>query len=251
VAGHSKWAQIKHKKAHVDAKRGKIFSKIVKEISVAARLGGGDVSGNPRLRQAIDRAKEVNMPQDNIKRSIMKGTGDLPGVSYEETLYEGYGPGGVAILIEALTDNKNRTTPEVRHIMSKHGGNLGEAGCVSWMFTKKGYILVEKSKTDEDSLMAVVLESGAEDMRNDPKEDAYEIISSPEDMVKIKEALESSGIPVSLAEITMLPTTYITLDETSAGQMLRLVEVLEDNDDIQNVYTNIDIPEEVVSKVGR
>jgi YebC/PmpR family DNA-binding regulatory protein len=219
--------------------------------AVAARLGGGDVSGNPRLRQAIDRAKEVNMPQDNIKRSIMKGTGDLPGVSYEETLYEGYGPGGVAILIEALTDNKNRTTPEVRHIMSKHGGNLGEAGCVSWMFTKKGYILVEKSQTDEDSLMAVVLEPGAEDMRNDPKEDAYEIISSPEDMVKIKEALESSGIPVSLAEITMLPTTYITLDETSAGQMLRLVEVLEDNDDIQNVYTNIDIPEEVVSKVGR
>jgi YebC/PmpR family DNA-binding regulatory protein len=251
VAGHSKWAQIKHKKAHVDAKRGKIFSKIVKEISVAARLGGGDISGNPRLRQAIDNAKEVNMPQDNIKRAIMKGTGDLPGMSYEETLYEGYGPGGVAILLEALTDNKNRTTPEVRHIMSKHGGNLGEAGCVSWMFTKKGYILVEKSKIDEDSLMAAALESGAEDMRNDPKEDSYEIISSPEDMVKIKEALESSGIPFSLAEITMIPTTYITLDNKSAVQMLRLVDALEDNDDIQNVYANFDIPEEVVSKVGR
>lgn len=251
MSGHSKWAQIKHKKAHVDAKRGKIFSKIVKEISVAARLGGGDISGNPRLRQAIENAKEVNMPQDNIKRAIMKGTGDLPGISYEETLYEGYGPGGVAILVEALTDNKNRTTPEVRHSLSKHGGNLGDAGCVSWMFTKQGYILVEKSKIDEDSLMAAALEAGAEDMRNDPKEDSYEIISSPEDMVKIKEALESSGIPLALAEITMLPTTYITLDDKQAVQMLRLVDALEDNDDIQNVYTNFDIPEEIVSKVGR
>jgi len=251
VSGHSKWAQIKHKKAHVDAKRGKIFTKIVKEIAVAARLGGGDISGNPRLRQAIDNAKEVNMPQDNIKRAIMKGTGDLPGMSYEETLYEGYGPCGVAILIEALTDNKNRTTPEIRHIMSKHGGNLGDAGCVSWMFTKKGYILVEKSKIDEDSLMAAALEAGAEDMKNDPKEDSYEIISSPEDMIKIKEAIESSGIPVSLDEITMLPSTYITLDETSAEQMLRLVEALEDNDDTQNVYTNFDIPDEIMTKVGR
>jgi len=251
VSGHSKWAQIKHKKAHVDSKRGKIFSQIVKEISVAARLGGGDISGNPRLRQAIDKAKEVNMPQDNIKRAIMKGTGDLPGMSYEETLYEGYGPCGVAILIEALTDNKNRTTPEIRHIMSKHGGNLGDAGCVSWMFTNKGYILVEKTRIDEDSLMAAALEAGAEDMKNDPKEDSYEIISSPEDMVTIKDALESSGIPVSLAEITMLPSTYITLDETSAEQMLKLVEALEDNDDTQNVYTNFDIPDEIMTKVGR
>jgi len=251
VAGHSKWAQIKHKKAHVDAKRGKIFSRIVKEISVAARLGGGDIAGNPRLRNAIEKAKEVNMPQDNIKRAIMKGTGELPGVSYEETFYEGYGPGGVAILIEALTDNKNRTVPEIRHIMSKHGGNLGDAGCVSWMFTKKGYILVEKSRIDEDSLMTAALEAGAEDMKNDPKEDSYEIISSPEDMVTIRDALESSGIPVSLAEITMLPATYITLDETSAEQMLKLVEALEDHDDTQNVYTNFDIPEEVMTKVGR
>ena len=251
MSGHSKWAQIKHKKATVDAKRGKLFSKIVKEIAVAARLGGGDISGNPRLRQAIDKAKEVNMPQDNIKRAIMKGTGDLPGMSYEETLYEGYGPCGVAILIEALTDNKNRTTPEIRHIMSKYGGNLGEAGCVSWMFTKKGYILIEKPKIDEDSLMAAALEAGAEDMKNDPKEDSYEIISSPEDMIKIKEAIESSGIPVSLDEITMLPSTYITLDETSAEQMLKLVEALEDNDDTQNVYTNFDIPDEIMTKVGR
>ena len=251
MAGHSKWAQIKHKKAHVDAKRGKIFSKIVKEIAVAARLGGGDVTGNPRLRNAIEKAKEENMPQDNIKRAIMKGTGELPGVSYEETLYEGYGPGGVAILIEALTDNKNRTTPEIRHIMSKHGGNMGDAGCVSWMFTKKGYILVEKSRIDEDSLMAAALEAGAEDMKNDPKEDSYEIISSPEDMDTIKDALETSGIPVSLAEITMLPTTYVTLDERSAEQMLKLVEILEDHDDTQNVYTNFDIPEEVMAKVGK
>jgi len=251
VAGHSKWAQIKHKKAHVDAKRGKIFSKIVKEISVAARLGGGDIAGNPRLRTAIEKAKEVNMPQDNIKRAIMKGTGELPGVSYEETFYEGYGPGGVAILIEALTDNKNRTTSEIRHIMSKHGGNMGDAGCVSWMFTKKGYILVDKSRIDEDSLMAVALEAGAEDMKNDPREDSYEIISSPEDTVKIKDALESSGIPVSLAEITMLPSTYVTLDESSAEQMLKLVEALEDHDDTQNVYTNFDIPEEVMTKSGR
>ena len=251
MAGHSKWAQIKHKKAHVDAKRGKIFSKIVKEIAVAARLGGGDVTGNPRLRNAIEKAKEENMPQDNIKRAIMKGTGELPGVSYEETLYEGYGPGGVGILIEALTDNKNRTTPEIRHIMSKHGGNMGDAGCVSWMFTKKGYILVEKSRIDEDSLMAAALEAGAEDMKNDPKEDSYEIISSPEDMDTIKDALETSGIPVSLAEITMLPTTYVTLDERSAEQMLKLVEILEDHDDTQNVYTNFDIPEEVMAKVGK
>lgn len=251
MAGHSKWAQIKHKKAHVDAKRGKIFSKIVKEISVAARLGGGDIAGNPRLRTAIEKAKEVNMPQDNIKRAIMKGTGELPGVSYEETFYEGYGPGGVAILIEALTDNKNRTTSEIRHIMSKHGGNMGDAGCVSWMFTKKGYILVDKSRIDEDSLMAVALEAGAEDMKNDPREDSYEIISSPEDTVKIKDALESSGIPVSLAEITMLPSTYVTLDESSAEQMLKLVEALEDHDDTQNVYTNFDIPEEVMTKSGR
>ena len=251
MSGHSKWAQIKHKKAHVDAKRGKIFSKIVKEIAVAARLGGGDISGNPRLRQAIDKAKEVNMPQDNIKRAIMKGTGDLPGMSYEETLYEGYGPSGVAVLIEALTDNKNRTTPEIRHIMSKHGGNMGDAGCVSWMFTKKGYILVEKSSIDEDSLMAAALEAGAEDMKNDPKEDSYEVISAPEDMVAIKDALETSGIPVSLAEITMLPTTYITLDEKSAEQMLKLVDALEDHDDTQNVYTNFEIPEEVMTKVGK
>lgn len=251
MAGHSKWAQIKHKKAVVDAKKGKIFSKIVKEISVAARLGGGDIAGNPRLRTAIEKAKEVNMPSENIKRAIMKGTGELPGTSYEETFYEGYGPGGAAILLEALTDNKNRTSSEIRHILSKHGGSLGEAGCVSWIFDKKGYILIEKNKADEDTLIAVALDAGAEDMKNDPKEDNYEIITAPENLNKVKSAIEASGIPVSLAEVTMLPKSYVTLDEKNAEQMIKLIEMLEDHDDIQNVYTNFDIPDEVLLKVGK
>lgn len=249
MSGHSKWAQVKHKKAHVDAKRGKIFTKIVKEIAIAARLGGGDTAGNPRLRTAIEKAKEVNMPQDNIKRAIMKGTGELPGVSYEETLYEGYGPGGVAILLEVLTDNRNRTTAEIRHILAKNSGNLGEAGCVSWMFTKKGYILVEKAKVGEDILMSVALDAGAEDMKNDPKEDNYEIITAPEDLDRVKTSIEASGITVALAEITMLPKSYVVLDEKTAEQMMRLEEALEDHDDIQNVYTNFDIPDEVIAKV--
>lgn len=251
MSGHSKWSQIKHKKAGADAKRGKIFTKIVKEISIAARLGGGDPTGNPRLRTAIDKAKEVNMPGDNIKRAIMKGTGELPGVSYEEALYEGYGPGGTAILIEVLTDNKNRTSPEIRHTLTKSGGNLGEAGCVSWMFEKKGYILIEKTKSEEDAVMAAALDAGAEDMRNDPKEDNYEIITSPEYMQKVKTSIEASGIPVSLAEITMLPKSYVTLDLKQAEQMLRLIEALEDHEDVQNVYTNFDAPEEVIARVGK
>lgn len=251
MSGHSKWAQIKHKKASADAKRGKVFTTIVKEISVAARLGGGDLSGNPRLRTAIEKAKEVNMPSDNIKRAIMKGTGELPGVSYEETVYEGYGPGGVAILIEILTDNKNRTSSEIRHIMSKNGGNLGEAGCVSWMFEKKGYIIIEKTKIDEDTLMSVALDAGTEDMRNDPKEDNYEIITMPENMNNVKATIEASGIPVSLAEITMLPKSYVTLDKKQAEQMIRLIEALEDHYDVQNVYTNFDVSDEVIAKVER
>lgn len=251
MSGHSKWAQVKHKKAHVDAKRGKVFTKIVKEIVIAARLGGGDPVGNPRLRTAIEKAKEVNMPGDNIKRAVMKGTGELPGVSYEEVLYEGYGHGGAAILLEVLTDNRNRTVPEIRHIMTKYGGNLGEAGCVSWMFSKKGYILVEKTGIDEDTLMSVALDAGAEDMRNDPKEDNYEIITTPEDINKVKTSIEASGISVSLAEITMLPKSYVSVDEKAAEQMMRLIEVLEDYDDVQNVYTNVDIPDEVIAKVGK
>jgi YebC/PmpR family DNA-binding regulatory protein len=247
MAGHSKWAQIKHKKAHTDAKRGKVFTKIVKEISVAARLGGGDPEGNPRLRSAIEKAKEVNMPSENIKRAIMKGTGELPGATYEDITYEGYGPGGVAILIETLTDNKNRTVSEIRHILSKNGGNMGEAGCVSWIFEKKGYILVEKTKVDEDTLMSVVLDAGAEDMKNDPKEDNYEVITSPENLNAVKEAIEKQNIPVSLSEITMLPKSYVPIEGSAADQMVRLIDALEDNDDVQNVYANFDIPEEAMA----
>jgi YebC/PmpR family DNA-binding regulatory protein len=251
MSGHSKWAQIKHKKASTDAKRGKVFTKIVKEIAIAARIGGGDLTGNPRLRTAIDKAKEVNMPADNIKRAVMKGTGELPGVSYEEYMYEGYGPGGAAILMEILTDNKNRTVPEIRHIMTKNNGNMGEAGSVAWMFEKKGYILVEKSKIDEDTLMSAALDSGAEDLKNDPREESFEIITAPEALNKIKASLETGGIPVSLAEITMLPKNYAMLDEKHAEQMIRLIEALEDHDDVQNVYTNFDAPDEVMASIGK
>lgn len=250
MAGHSKWAQIKHKKAHTDVKRGKIFTKIVKEISIAARIGGGDPDGNPRLRTAIEKAKEVNMPHDNIKRGIMKGTGELPGTSYEEFRYEGYGPGGVALLIDVLTDNKNRTVPEIRHIMSKHGGSLGESGCVAWIFEQRGYILVDKKKVDEDTLMGITLDAGALDLINDPKEDNYEVITAPEDLSKIKGAIEGAKIPANLAETTMLPKNYITLDEKTSEQMIRLMEALEDNEDVQDLYANFDMPDEVMTRTG-
>lgn len=250
MAGHSKWAQIKHKKAHADVKRGKIFSKIVKEIAVAARLGGGDSSANPRLRLAIEKAKEVNMPQDNISRAIMKGTGELPGASYEEVSYEGYGPGGVALLIEALTDNRNRTVSEIRHVMSKHGGSMGESGCVAWIFDKLGYILVDKREVEEEDLMSVVLDAGAIDMKNDPGEENYEIITEPEKLNEVKAALEAANIPLALAEVTMLPKNYVELDAKTAEQMTRLMETLEDHDDVQNVYANFNIPDEVEKEVA-
>lgn len=243
MSGHSKWSQIKHKKAATDSKRGKIFTKIVKEIAVAARTGGGDPDGNPRLRTALEKAKEVNMPAENIKRAIMKGTGELPGMAYEESVYEGYGPGGVALLIEVLSDNKNRTVSEIRHTLSKNGGSLGESGCVAWMFEKKGCILVEKSSIDEDTLMTVALDAGADDMKNEPDEDNYEILTTPENFSNVKEAVEKNKIPVSLAEITMLPKNYIDLEGNAADQMVRLMEALEDNDDVQNVYANFDVPE--------
>jgi YebC/PmpR family DNA-binding regulatory protein len=249
VAGHSKWAQIKHKKARTDVKRGKVYSKIVKEIAVAARMGGGDPGANPRLRLAIEKAKEVNMPQDNISRAIMKGTGELPGTSYEEVSYEGYGPGGVAVLIEALTDNRNRTVSEIRHLMSKNGGSMGESGCVAWIFDKRGYILVDKRKAGEEKLMAVALDAGAIDMKNEPGEDSYEIITEPENLSEAQAALEASNIPVALAEVTMLPKNYVELDAKTAEQMARLMEALEDHDDVQNVYANFDIPEEVAKEV--
>ncbi len=251
MSGHSKWSQIKHKKAVVDVKRGKLFSKLAKEIAVAARLGGEDPAMNPRLRTAIEKAKEANMPHDNIKRAIQKGTGELPGASYEEAIYEGYGPGGVALLIEVLTDNKNRTVAEIRHLLGKHGGSLGEAGCVSWMFEKKGYILVEKSSTDEDTLMSIVIDAGAEDMKNDPREAHYEIITAPEDLRKVKDVLLERDIPVSVAEITMLPKSCVSLDGNMADKMIRLMDILEDHDDVQNVYANFDIPEEVIANVEK
>lgn len=247
MAGHSKWAQIKHKKAHTDVKRGKVFTKIVKEITVAARLGGGDSEGNPRLRTAIEKAKETNMPFDNIKKAIMKGTGELPGVTYEEITYEGYGPCGAALLIDVMTDNKNRSVSEIRHILSKHGGNLGETGCVAWIFEKKGYILVEKASSDEDALMSIILDAGAEDMKNDPTEDNYEIIVAPENINSVKESIKKHKIPISLAEITMLPKSYVPLEGKAAEQMIRLVDALEDNDDVQNVYANFDMPDEAIA----
>lgn len=250
MAGHSKWAQIKHKKAQVDAKRGKIFTKLVKEISVAARLGGGDPEKNPRLRVAIEKAREVNMPSDNIKRAIMKGTGELGGAAYEEVIYEGYGPAGVALLIEAMTDNKNRTVSEIRHLLSKHGGSLGESGCVSWIFEKKGYILVDKKTIDEDTLLSIALDAGVEDFRNDPKEENYELIFSPENLKDVKNVLEKAGINISLAEVTMLPKNYVSIEGEDAEKMLKLMDALEDHDDIQNVYANFDIPDEAMNKVS-
>jgi len=241
MSGHSKWSTIKRKKEKADAERGKIFTKLIREITTAARQGGGDESANPRLRTAILAAKAANMPQANIEKAIKKGTGELPGVVYEEKTYEGYGPGGVAIMIDTLTDNTNRTTSEVRHILTKHQGNLGESGCVSWMFEKKGLIAVNRQDCDEDKLMEVVLEAGAEDMATE--EDVYEIISLPENFTRVKEALDASNIPTVSAEITMIPKTTVKVDGKQAEQILKLMEALEDSDDVQQVYSNFDIDE--------
>ena len=245
MSGHSKWSTIKHKKGATDAKRGKLFSKLIKEIIVAARMGGGDPSANPRLRAAMAAGKNVNLPKDNIDRAIKKGTGDLDGVNYEESLYEGYGPGGAAVLIDSLTDNKNRAVAEIRHIFNKNGGNLGENGCVGWMFDKKGYIAVERSAVDEDVLMEAALEAGAEDIREDDTN--FEILSAPEDFETVKEAIENASIPYIDAEVTMLPQTTTNLTGKVALQMIRLMEMLDDCDDVQKVYTNADIPEEIMN----
>jgi len=245
MSGHSKWATTKHKKAATDAKRGKIFTKIGKEITVAARLGGGDPDGNPRLRTAVAKAKSVSLPAENIKRAIQKGTGELPGVSYEEITYEGYGPGGVAVIIECLTDNRNRTVSEIRNIFSKAGSNMGEAGCVSWMFHKKGYLVVNKAKANEDQLMTLALDAGAEDMQ--VEDENFVITTALSDFEKVKKALEDAAVPLDLSELTMIPQTYVKLDGKEAQQMLRLVDTLEDNDDVQNVYANFDIPDEIMN----
>ena len=239
MSGHSKWHSIKHKKAAVDAKRGKIFTKLIKEITVAARLGGGDPDANPRLRAAVAAAKAANMPADNIKRAILKGTGELPGTTYEEITYEGYGPGGVAILIQAMTDNKNRTVSELRHIFSKNNGNLGENGCVAWMFDRKGYILVKGNDKSEEELLDIVLEAGAEDIQED--EGNFEITCQPEDLEAVKSALEEAGITPKVAEISMVPQNTVKVTGKDAQQVLKLMEALDDHDDVQNVYSNFDI----------
>jgi len=246
MAGHSKWATTKHKKMAMDAKRGKLFTKLIKEITVAARLGGGDPEGNPRLRTAITRAKEANMPAENIRKAILRGTGELPGTHYEDAVLEGYGPGGVALLIYVTTDNKNRTVSEIRHLLNKYGGSMGEAGCVSWMFDKKGYIVVEGDGVDEDTLMTVALDAGAEDIRED--EGNYEVITAPGDFEKVKKAIEDAGYPVALAEITMLPRNYVDLDNETAEKVLKLIEVLEDHDDVQNVYSNFNVESGVLER---
>jgi YebC/PmpR family DNA-binding regulatory protein len=249
MSGHSKWSTIKHKKAATDAKRGKIFTKLIKEITVAARLGGGDPSANPRLRAAIDAAKGQNMPKSNIERAIKKGTGELEGVSYEEITYEGYGPGGVAVLVETITDNRQRTVAEVRHLLSKRGGNMGEPGSVSWVFEKKGLVVIEKDKVDEETLMDVALEAGADDIRDEGSE--WEVETSPEDLPSVRDALKEAGIEIISAEVSMVPGNTVKLeDEKQAKQMLLLMEALEENDDVQNVYANFDIPDEILEKVA-
>jgi len=241
MSGHSKWHTIKHKKGAADAKRGKIFTRIIKELTVAARNGGGDADTNPRLRTIIAEAKSVNMPADNIKRAIQRGTGELPGVSYEEVTFEGYGPGGTAVLIEALTDNKNRTLPEIRTIFSKHGGNLGESGSVRFLFTKKGYIAIEKDKATEDAVMEAAIEAGADDVET--TDQYHEIKTAPETFDTVKSQLEAKGLPLAVAEVSMIPATEVALDSRKADQMVKLMEALEDHDDVQNVWANFDFEE--------
>ena len=248
MSGHSKWSSIKHKKGKADATRGKIFTKLIKEITVAAREGGGDPDGNPRLRTAIQAAKAANMPAANIEKAIKKGTGELPGVSYEEVTYEGYGPGGVAVLVETLTDNKNRAVSDIRHIFATHGGNLGEVGCVGWMFERKGIIQVDKGKVDEDQLMEAVLEAGALDMTSE--EDYFEIVTPFEKFEAVKKALDEKNIPTIQAELTMIPQTNIKLEGKQAEQMLKLMEALEDHEDVQKVYANFDIATEIMEKLS-
>ena len=248
MSGHSKWSTIKHKKGAADAKRGKIFSRLIKEITVAARMGGGgDPASNPRLRTAIAAAKAENMPKDNMERAIKKGTGELEGVNYEESIYEGYGPGGAAVLIESLTDNKNRAVADIRHIFGKNGGSLGANGCVAWMFNKKGYMNVKRNSVEEDVLMEIAIEAGAEDVREENS--SYEIITAPEDFESVKTALDNASILCDVSEVTMLPQSTAGLQGKEAEQMIRLMEGLEDCEDVQKVYTNADIPDEMVNGV--
>lgn len=248
MSGHSKWHSIKHKKAAADSRRGKAFTKLIREISVTARLGGGDIDANPRLRQVVQAAKAVNMPLENIKRAIMKGTGELPGQSFEAVTYEGYGPGGVAVLVETLTDNKNRTVAELRHIFSKNGGNLGETGCVNWLFEKKGYLAVGAHEVTEERLIEAVLDAGAEDIRTEG--DWFSVYTLPDTFEAVKQALEAAHVPVQSSELTMIPQNAVAIEGKKAEQMLKLVESLEDHDDVQHVYANFDIDEKEMEAIA-
>lgn len=248
MSGHSKWSTIKHKKAAKDAKKGKLFTKFIKEITVAARMGGGDLNSNPRLRTAVLTARANSMPNDNIDRAIKKGTGELEGVIYEEIQYEGYGPGGAAILAQVLTDNKNRTVSEIRRLFTNHGGHLGETGCVSWMFDKKGLITVEKSQIDEERLMGIVLDAGAEDVKDE--DELFEVVTQPEDFEKVKERLDREKVAVASAQVTMVPKNSVNVDAKHVEQILKLTEELEDHDDVQNVSANFNIPTELMEKAS-
>jgi YebC/PmpR family DNA-binding regulatory protein len=249
MSGHSKWATIKHKKAATDARRGKLFSKLLKEITVAARVGGGDPKGNPRLRAAILEARSNSVPNDNIERAVKKGTGEIAAEVYEEVIYEGYGPAGVAVLVEAATDNRNRTTGEIRHLFTRNGGNLGEAGCVAWMFHRRGYIAIDKSTMDEETFMELAVELGADDVAIE--EDVYEIYTSMEELIATQEELERRGIPTLVKELAMVPQTTIDVPADRLAQVLRLIEALEDHDDVQKVWANVNIDEKVLAAQSR
>lgn len=248
MSGHSKWAGIKHKKALVDAKRGQLFTKIIKELTVAAKEAGGNPETNPRLRLAISKAKEANMPSENVERAIKRGTGELPGVIYEQVVYEGYGPQGIAVMVEAFTDNKNRTTAEIRNIFSRKGGNMAGQGSVSWLFSRKGYFLIDRNQISEDELLSIVLELGVEDMKTEEK--SYEITCQVKDFEKLRQALKEKGINFSTATITMIPVSTIKITEAAAKRILDFIEAIEEQEDVQEVYSNFDIPEEILEEVA-
>ena len=248
MGGHSHWAGIKHKKALVDAKKGKVFTKLIREITIAAKIGGADLGSNARLRKAVDDAKAANMPAENVKRAIMKGTGQLPGTVYEEITYEGYGPAGVALIVETTTDNKNRTASDIRKIFSKHSGSMGETGCVGWMFSKKGFIAIDKSAGDEDTIMTIALDAGAEDFISE--EDSYEIYTTPSDFNSVLDAIKAKNIEIAESEISMVPQTYVKLEGENAEHMLKLLDELEEHDDVKNVFSNFDISKEDMEKYG-
>jgi YebC/PmpR family DNA-binding regulatory protein len=248
MSGHSKWSTIKHKKGKADAARGAAFSKLIREITTAARIGGGDVNANPRLRTAVESAKAINMPADNVDRAIKKGTGELPGVTYEETIYEGYGPAGVALLIRALTDNKNRSTAEVRHVFDKYGGSMGSAGSVAWQFKPQGLIVVSKDKSDEDAVLSAALEAGADDVQTEAS--AYSITTPIGALEKVKKQLKDAGIPFASAELTMIAANSVKLSEQDAPKVLKLIEMLEELEEVQQVYANFDISDEILEKIA-